>query len=146
MKRNKKRVIAAVAVVCALAAGGAAFTNEITTSSVTNANAGYGSVTVKGGETLSSVVYGFNTDGSQITSVNLTFAATLTSQYVAVAFNDNTGTTLQGGGTMLQPLSDSVCNSGNAVTATTVTCTLTTGVDTVNANNLDVLVTDNPHQ
>ena len=73
MKRNRKRVIAAVAVIAALAAGGAAYTQSIDTSTTTGSVAGYGSLHVTGTNALSSVAYVFNNDGSQITGVNLTF-------------------------------------------------------------------------
>ena len=53
MKRNRKRIIAAVAVICALAAGGAAYTNTIDVLGTTGATAGYGSVSVAGGPALS---------------------------------------------------------------------------------------------
>jgi len=148
MKGKKKRLVAAVAVIGALAAGGAAYTNSIDTSSATGANAGYGSVTVNGGPALSSVSYGFNSDGSQITTVNLTFAAALNAgQYVSVAF-DSTSDTVNGGGTQLTSLSDSSCTPGPALSTTTnVTCTIDTGsgngAPTDQAKDLDVLVKDN---
>jgi hypothetical protein len=147
MKGKRKRIIAAVAVIAALAAGGVAFTNTIDTSATYGANAGYGTVSVHGGPALSSVVYGFNSDGSQIMSVNLTFAAALNAgQYVSVAF-DSTSGTVGGGGTILTPLSASSCLPAPAIaTTTTVTCTINNagaGAPTDQALNLDVLVKDN---
>jgi hypothetical protein len=143
MTRNKKRTIAAVGVIAALAAGGAAFTNSLDISAQ-NYNAGFNSVTVQGGENVSSVVYGFNPDGSQITSVKLTFNGDLSSQYVAVSFNGTSGNLTQ--------LKDSKCvldgTSNAQITGTkpVVDCAIDTGTGgapTHDATNLNVLVTDN---
>ena len=148
MTRNKKRTIAAVGVIAALAAGGAAFTNSIDTTNASGYNAGYVGISVTGGPALSSVVYGFNSDGSQIKGVQLTFASALNAgQYVAVAF-DSTDSTLNGGGTGLTSLSQSNCSPAPAlVTTTTVTCTIDTGsgngAPTDLANHLDIVVKDN---
>jgi hypothetical protein len=150
MKRNKKRVIAAVGVIAALAAGGAAFTDSI--SITPKSNAGYGSITVNGyNENVSSVVYGFNADGSQIASVDLTFVSALKApgQYVSVAFNSTPGP----GGTNLTPLSASTCtdavnttNTGGLITSDQVHCVIAGGATTSLAQNLNVLVTDHPEQ
>lgn len=151
MKGKKKRVIAAVAVIAALAAGGAAFTNSLDTSNVVNANAGYGSVSVNGGEQLDSVVYGFNSDGSQITTVHLTFHTALSNQYVGVSFNDS-ASNVNGGGTDSTSLDDATCtdpDNGNAalINSVHVDCVIDTGggngAPTATAQNLNVLVKDN---
>jgi len=127
MKRNKKRVFAALAVIAALAAGGAAYTNSIDTGSTTGADAGYGSIAVAGNNTLSSVSYGFTTDGSQIHTVNLTFGTAVpATQDVQVAFT-------AGGARQ---------DCGDGTGSTTFTCTLTTDVDTSSVTQLGVLITD----
>lgn len=74
MKRNKKRVIAAVLAVCALAAGGAAFTasNTFTSDNV----AGYGNVQVSGAD-VQDINNTLSADGKQITGVALTFASAI---------------------------------------------------------------------
>jgi hypothetical protein len=149
MRRNKKRIVAAVAVIGALAAGGAAFTDGSITTGATGANTGYGSIAVDShGEHLSSVVYGFNSDGSQITGVHLTFTGTgLNNQYVSVAFNSSTSN-VNNSGTDLTPLSASTCTDATThaalITGTDVTCTINPGADTQAAQNLDVLVKDSP--
>jgi hypothetical protein len=125
MRRNKKRIAAAVAVVAALAAGGAAYTNSIDTSAVTNADVGYGSVTVNGNNTLSAMSYNFSTDGSQVDSVSLTFGTALTGQDVQLSF---------AAGGARQDCGD--------LTGTTVTCTLPTPVDTSSITAVNVLVQD----
>jgi hypothetical protein len=152
MTRNKKRTIAAVGVIAALAAGGAAFTDSIPTSDTHNADTGYGSITVNAnGQALESVVYGFNADGSDITSVHLTFQDALATtlnpngQYVAVAFNDATNNAAS----PITSIDDWTCtdNTGGAalIKSKDATCTIKTGKVTPTADvaNLDVLVTDN---
>jgi hypothetical protein len=131
MKRNRKRIVAAVLAICALAAGGAAFTNSIDTSGTTGNTAGYGSVSVTGNNTLSSVSYDFNNNGSQITGVHLTFQTALTGQHVHVGF-DNQATPSTGALTDCGP-----------ETGASVACTLDVPADTDTANNLNVLVADN---
>jgi hypothetical protein len=123
MKRNKKRVLIALLAICALAAGGAAYTNSIDTSGVTNADVGYGSITVNGANTLSAMSYGFSTDGSQVDSLSLTFGTALTGQDVQVSF---------AAGGARQDCGD--------LTGTTVTCTLPTPEDTSAITALNVLV------
>jgi hypothetical protein len=85
MKRNRKRVIAAVAVICALAAGGAAYTNTVTGAGTTNNTAGYAAVSVQGA-TLADASYSFDTTGANITGVALTFTGDLTGQDVEASF------------------------------------------------------------
>ncbi len=71
MKRNKKRVIAAVLAVCALAAGGAAFTASNTFES--DNVAGYGNVTVSGAD-VQDINNTLSANGQTITGVHLVFA------------------------------------------------------------------------
>jgi hypothetical protein len=129
MKRNKKRVLVAVLAICALAAGGAAYTNSVDTTGTTGAHAGYGAVTVTGGPALDSVSYAFGTDGSTITGVNLTFhSALIAGQHVRVGFDDNAS------------LTD--CVPAGVTATANVTCTLGTAANTANATSLNVLVAD----
>ena len=74
MQRRTRRLIGAVALIAALAAGGAAFTAS---NSFTNPNgntAGYGNVQVSGA-TMSDVHNVLSTDGTAIDTVDLTFTA-----------------------------------------------------------------------
>ena len=71
MKRNRKRVVAAIAVVCALAAGGAAFTYTNTLPSDTVA--GYNHMSVSGAD-VSAISNTLSTDGQSITAVHLAFS------------------------------------------------------------------------
>ncbi len=84
MQRNTRRIIAAVAVIALLAAGGAAFTASITGLDGNNANIGFGSETVTGA-IATAVNYQLDTAGQNIDSV----AVTLTGDYSAA---DNTTT------------------------------------------------------
>jgi hypothetical protein len=132
MKRNKKRLVAAVAVVGALAAGGAAFTDQIT-NNTTDATVGYGTIDVQGHYVLSNANYVFNNDGSQIDKVNLTFTSTLGGQHVHVGFADSVDSANQS----LQ-LTD--CGP---VAGTSVTCTLNSPEDVEQAQKLEVLAASN---
>lgn len=84
MKRNKKRVLIAVLAICALAAGGAAFTasNVLPTTSV----AGYANVSVTGA-TVTDIHNVLSTDGQSINEVVLTFDASQTGNTVVAGFN-----------------------------------------------------------
>jgi hypothetical protein len=90
MKGNKKRVIAAVAVICALAAGGAAFTysNQLPATNT----AGYGNISVSGAD-MSDIQNTLSTDGQYITEVTLTFASAIPSNAnVEVGWGPTAGT------------------------------------------------------
>lgn len=128
MKRNRKRILVAVLAVCALAAGGAAYTQSIDTSATSGSVAGYGSLHVTGTNALASVAYTFNNDGSQITAVNLTFSTALTGQDVQVGFDDQ-----------VTPSTGTLSDCGDT-TGTSATCTLSTPEVTSDAANLNVLV------
>ena len=68
------RIFAAVAVICALAAGGAAFTYSNTMPSDTVA--GYGNISVSGAD-LSSLSNTLSTDGQEITAVTMDFSTAI---------------------------------------------------------------------
>src|SRR5271157_2361989 len=69
MKRNRKRVFAAILAVCALAAGGAAFTAGIS-SVPASAVAGFAQTQITGAE-ASSVQWNISSDGQYVNSVVL---------------------------------------------------------------------------
>jgi hypothetical protein len=89
MKRNKKRILVAVLAICALAAGGAAFTasNGLPTTSV----AGYGNVSVTGAN-VTDIHNVLSSDGQDITEVVLTFDASQTGNTVVAGFGPTSGT------------------------------------------------------
>jgi hypothetical protein len=68
------RIFAAVAVICLLAAGGAAFTytNQLPSDTV----AGYNNISVSGAD-ISALNNTLSTDGQTITAVNMTFATAI---------------------------------------------------------------------
>jgi hypothetical protein len=130
MKRNKKRIIAAVAVIGALAAGGAAFTNTITGNPVSNGTtAGYANITVNGA-TLNDANYSFDSTGANITAVNLTFSGNVSADTVQVGFNGAASLTTCAAGTY---------TTGTPGT-TAVTCTVSEA--TASATSLNVLVSN----
>jgi len=132
MKRNRKRVLVALLAICALAAGGAAFTNTITGSGLTGNTAGYAAVTVHGA-VLSDATYTFSANGSQITDVTLHFTGDLTGDEVKAGFSDQAGLTDCGA------VSAGEVSGGN----TTVDCTLSPVETTANGTSLNVLVSNN---
>jgi hypothetical protein len=73
MKRNKKRIVAAVLAICALAAGGAAFTAAIS-GGPANAVAGFAQTTINGA-TVNSTHWVLDQTGQYITTVNLDLTA-----------------------------------------------------------------------
>jgi hypothetical protein len=141
MKRNKKRVIAAVAVIGALAAGGAAFTDSITGNPVDHGTtAAYGSITVSNA-TVTDVNYTLNNLGTGITAVNFTFSGNLETDTLRLAFDgDNLGLCSHTG---TNPVTNGVIPSGayDGSTSTTVTCDVTE--PTTAATSLQVAVTNN---
>jgi hypothetical protein len=89
MQRRTKRIVGAIALIAALAAGGAAFTASNTLSTSV---AGYGNVTVTGA-TITDISNVLNTDGQNIDTVNLTFAsAILAGQTVTAGFGATAAT------------------------------------------------------
>jgi len=138
MKRNKKRIIAAVAVIAALAAGGAAFTDSIIGNPVTNGTtAGYGTLAITGA-TVTDVNYTLSADGTDITAVNFTFSGNLETDTLRLAFdNANLGLCTHTG------ITGGVIPSGayDGTTSTTVTCDVTE--TTTAATSLQAAVTNN---
>ncbi len=146
MQRRTRRIIAAVAVIALLAAGGAAFTASIQGLDGNNANIGFGSETVTGA-TASAVNYALSSDGQYIDEVAVTLAGptdyssgyTFTGSLTNGAGNNGAGGSIVATGT---------CTAGSFTTSTTVTCefettpgTATTGVlaDTAKGFELSVV-------
>ncbi len=94
MKRKSRRIVAALVLIGALAAAGAAFTASNT---VPNTTAGYGTSTITGA-TASKIVYTLSADGTQITGATLDLhtatTADLTSGYTVQAGFNGPGNTL----------------------------------------------------
>ena len=88
MKRNKRRIIAAVAVIAALAAGGAAFTDSNTISDTSVA--GYGNVEVSGA-TITTIHNVLSGNGQNIKQVVLTFDADQTGNTIKAGFGTSAG-------------------------------------------------------
>src|SRR5437764_14195065 len=113
MQRKTRRIILAVALVGALAIGGAAFTDAVQFNGNPDV-AGYGSTSVTGG-TLTSVINNLNNAHTEITSVDLTFgqAHDPTKEAVTAQFGDETGW--------------DTCADQNPGTDTQYRCTITNG-------------------
>jgi hypothetical protein len=138
MKRNRKRVFAAVLAVCALAAGGAAFTAGIS-SVPASAVAGFAQTQITGAQ-ASSVVWNITSDGQYVQSVVMHLTSdgstALPSSDVVQAGFDQTTTGSAGTATLTTCTEDTT-------DATKWTCTPTSDSVTVqDAHIFNVSVTD----
>lgn len=144
MQRNTRRIIAAVAVIALLAAGGAAFTASITGLDGNNANIGFGSETVTGAA-ATGVNYALSTDGQFVDEVTVTLTGDYHTGYTFTgSVTDGAGHNGAGGAVV----QSGTCTAGAySAPSTTVTCefestpgTETTGVlaDSVNGFELSV--------
>jgi hypothetical protein len=109
MQRRTRRIIAAVAVIALLAAGGAAFTNSIASFGSNNDQIGYASDTIIGA-TANNLQYELSPDNSKIDQVLVTLVGDYT-----------TGSATNG--------SDSFAAMFNNTPATKVACTPAAAVD-----------------
>jgi hypothetical protein len=89
MQRKTRRIILAVALIGALAAGGAAFTAGNT---IPNTVAGYGTSNITGA-TATSLIYTLNGTGDTITAADLVFQGDQTNNTVKAGFGSNNLTT-----------------------------------------------------
>ncbi len=123
MKGKTKKIILAVAVIGAVAAGGVAFTDA---NVVPDSMAGYKD-TVVSGATATAVNYTLSADGTNIDDVVVTFSTDITGKHVRIAFNNGALT--------------SDCTVAGTVGTQTATCSgLTQPTDT--ATHLAVTVND----
>lgn len=145
MQRKTRRIIAAVAVIALLAAGGAAFTASIQGLDGNNANIGFGSESVTGA-TASAVNYALSSDGQFVDEVKVTLTGDFSSGYTFTgSVTDGAGNNGAGGAIV----DTGTCTPGSFASGSTdVTCefestpgTATTGVlaDTVNGFELSVV-------
>jgi hypothetical protein len=82
MRRNTKKIVAGVAAIAALAAGGAAFTASNT---VADSVAGYGTSNITGA-TATSIKYTLSADGTQINSAAIVFDGDVSTRTIAAGF------------------------------------------------------------
>jgi hypothetical protein len=122
MKGKTKKIVLAVAVIGALAAG-VAFTEA---NVVPDSVAGYDNTTITGA-TATAVNYTLSADGTDITDVVVTFSTDITGKHVRIGFN---------GGAL-----GSDCTIAGTVGSQTATCSGLTQ-DTVAATALSVTVND----
>jgi hypothetical protein len=114
MRFKTTRIVAAIAVIGAVAAGGAAFTAG---SALPTNVAGYDVGTVTGG-TVTDLNYALDSTGANITTANLTFASDLTGDTVRIGFGQYDSGTLQA---CDPPAAGTGANAGTS----TVTCDFT---------------------
>ena len=127
MRFNKPtRIVAAIAVIGAVAAGGAAFTAGNT---VPDTVAGFGTDTVSGGTVLS-LNYTLNGTGTNITAATIVFQGDTTADTAAIGFNNGTQTTCAAG-------------SLDGASNTSYTCSLS-GVTTSSVTSAQISLVNNP--
>jgi hypothetical protein len=140
MRFNKRtRIAAAIAVIGALAAGGAAFTD--TTGQPANQALGFGSTTINGGS-ITGISYQVDAQGSAINTITLTSSIDLTTANnggpasVYMAFGgDPFSTTPASQDATCAPATYSAPNS-------TVVCTVNNAETVTQLQNLQILVTN----
>jgi hypothetical protein len=93
MRGKTKRIVAALAVVGAVAAGGAALTASNT---IPASVAGYGTSTISGA-TATALTYTLSADGTTITTADLTFTGDQTGRTVKAGFGTSALTTCTAG-------------------------------------------------
>jgi hypothetical protein len=86
MKRKSKKIVLALVVIGAVAAGGAAFTAA---NVVPDSVAGYDTTTITGA-TATAVNYTLDATGVNITDVAVTFSTDITGKHVRTSFNGGT--------------------------------------------------------
>jgi len=146
MKRNKKRALIAVLAICALAAGGAAYTTAIGSFPANNTNtAVFGGTSIQGA-TAAGVQYTLSADGQYVTSADVYFTSSQSANNVDAGFgtNANNGQLIActapsspvgGGGTYAADY-DSHCDFAATTTFGPH------GVQVTNSNFFDASVTD----
>lgn len=128
---TKTKLVGAAAIVAALAAGGAAFTDSNTMP--TNQHVGYGTVTVTGG-TVDHIDYNINaTDVSKLDGVTVWVNGDYTASTVSVQWNN--------AGTGIYPVV--TCTTG-AYDSTDTEFDCTAPINVVDATSLDVTITTTP--
>jgi hypothetical protein len=117
MKGKTKKIVLAVAVIAAVAAGGAAFTAS---NNIPDSVAGYGSSTVTGAD-ATKVEHTLGADGTTIVSTEITFTTLTADSVVQADFGTGASTNCP-------------------VVGQVATCTYATPVDTASASTFNVAV------
>jgi hypothetical protein len=127
MRFKTTRIVAAIAVIGAVAAGGAAFTAD---ESLPTNVAGYGTTSVTGG-TVTDLQYTLSADGQYIDSASLTFTGDVSADTIGIGFDNYASGALQS------------CTPGTySSPSTPVTCTFTADtIPTTAQDNVHVAVT-----
>jgi hypothetical protein len=124
MRHKPRSILAALVVIGALVAGGAAFTASNT---IPNTVMGFGTSTITGA-TATSLTYTRTADGSSITAATLVFSGDIHSNTVEAGFNANALDTCAAGSYAAVP------------DETTVVCTLSSAEPTAGATTFNVAV------
>lgn len=145
MKRNRKRVLVAVLAICALAAGGAAFTTAIVGFPANGTNtAAFGGTSITGAP-AAGVSYTLSADGQYVTSADVYFSASQTANNVNAGF----GTTATNGQLITCTAPSTTVGTGTYAADYDSHCDFAgsttfgpAGVPVINSNYFDASVTD----
>lgn len=145
MKRNKKRALIAILAICALAAGGAAFTTAIASFPANNTNtAAFGGTSIQGAS-AAGVQYTLSADGQYVTAADVYFTASQSANNVDAGF----GTTANNGALIACSAPTTPVGSGTYATDYDSHCTFSgttqygaNGAQVTQANYFDASVTD----
>jgi hypothetical protein len=138
MRFKTTRIVAAIAVIGAVAAGGAAFTD--TTNQPTNQALGYGVTSISGGD-ITGISYQVSADGATVDSVTLTSEVDLATANngspasVYLAFNSDG---FASGG----DASCAITASSALAPSSTVTCTVSNSEQVANVTSVHIAVTN----
>jgi hypothetical protein len=128
MQRKTRRLIIAVALIGALAAGGAAYTAG---NNVADQTVGYYAQNIVG-TTANSVTYNISADGTTINSVDVVVTSDISGKVIKAGFNDSLTDNNQGG--------SPTCTTNSFTTTQTVHCTFSESSQA--ATKFSMLVTD----
>ncbi len=145
MKRNKKRVLIALLAICALAAGGAAFTAAIGGNLPATAVAGFHQTAISGAH-ADSVVWDVSSDGQYISDAKLVLSNAGDTAQLPAGSVVNAGFDTDGGGTATLVTCTKTGADGTDTNASDYTCTFGTADPVQQATVFNVSVTDGTSQ
>ncbi|MBV9606455.1 MAG: hypothetical protein JO027_15170 [Solirubrobacterales bacterium] len=142
MKRNKKRIMIALLAICALAAGGAAFTAAISGNLPATAVAGFHQTTISGAH-ADSVLWDVTSDGQYVADAKLVLSNQADSAQLPAGSVVEAGFDTTGNGTATLTTCTKGAVDGTDANATDYTCTFGATTYPVNqATVFNVSVTD----
>jgi len=141
MKRNRKRVLVAILAICALAAGGAAFTAGITGNPPATAVAGFHQTTISGAH-ADSVLWDLSSDGMYISDAKLVLSNQDDTAQLPAGTVVEAGFDTDGGGTATLVTCTKTGADGSDTNASDYTCSFGTSDPVDQATVFNISVSD----